>query len=62
MENSNWLHMDLDYIRHTAEFQIFDRKSIKIEPKALAVTIIAMANADGIIACLPFSLRQSIWK
>ena len=30
-----------------AEGQTFDCKSIKIEPKALANTIVAMANADG---------------
>lgn len=30
-----------------AEAQTFDCKSIRIEPKALANTIVAMANADG---------------
>ena len=30
-----------------AEGQTFDCKSIRIEPKALANTIVAMANADG---------------
>lgn len=39
--------MDIEYIRYTTEFQVFDRKSVKIDPKALAVPIIAMANADG---------------
>ena len=29
------------------EGQTFDRKSIQIEPKALAVSIVAFANADG---------------
>lgn len=29
------------------EMQIFDRKSVKIEPKALAIPLIAFANADG---------------
>lgn len=29
------------------EMQIFDRKSINIEPKALAITVVAFANADG---------------
>jgi len=29
------------------EMQIFDRKSIHIEPRSLAVTIVAFANADG---------------
>ena len=30
-----------------SEGQTFDCKSIKIDPKALATTIVAMANADG---------------
>lgn len=29
------------------EMQIFDRKSVNIEPKALAIPLIAFANADG---------------
>lgn len=29
------------------EMQIFDRKSVNIEPKALAITVVAFANADG---------------
>lgn len=29
------------------EDQTFDCKSIQIEPKALAITIVAFANADG---------------
>lgn len=32
---------------HQQEGQCFDRKSILVEPKALAVTLVAMANADG---------------
>lgn len=44
--------MDLEYIRHTTEFQVSDRKSVRIEPKALAVPIIAMANADGGVIAL----------
>ena len=44
--------MDLEYIRHTTEFQVFDRKSVKIEPKAFAVPIVAMANADGGVIAL----------
>lgn len=44
--------MDLEYIRHTTEFQVFDRKSVRIEPKALALPIIAMANADGGVIAL----------
>lgn len=34
-------------IKDRAEGQTFDCKSVKIEPKALAVPIVAMANADG---------------
>ena len=39
--------MTIEQIQHTTEFQIFDRKSAKIDAKALAITIIAFANADG---------------
>ena len=35
-----------DY-RTLPEGQTFDRKSARIEPKALAVIMVAMANADG---------------
>ena len=34
-------------IRTRKEGQTFDCKSIQIEPKAFAVPIVAMANADG---------------
>lgn len=37
----------VDEIRQMPEGQTFDCKSIRIEPKALANTIVAMANADG---------------
>lgn len=39
--------MTIEYIQHTTEFQVFDRKSARIDAKALAITIIAFANADG---------------
>lgn len=39
--------MTIDEIIENEEKQIFDRKSIQIAPKALAITIIAFANADG---------------
>lgn len=39
--------MTLEYIQKTTEFQIFDRKSAKIDAKGLAVVLIAFANADG---------------
>ena len=37
----------IEEIRQMPEGQTFDCKSIHIEPKALANTIVAMANADG---------------
>lgn len=37
----------IDEILQMVEGQTFDCKSILIEPKALAITIVAMANADG---------------
>ncbi len=39
--------MTIDEVLKIEEMQIFDRKSINIEPKALAIAIIAFANADG---------------
>lgn len=39
--------MTIDEIRNRKEDQTFDCKSIHIDPKALAVPIVAMANADG---------------
>ncbi|EKD94573.1 MAG: hypothetical protein ACD_26C00033G0001 [uncultured bacterium] len=36
-----------DELRLKKEDQTFDRKSIRIEPKALAMSITAFANADG---------------
>ena len=40
-------NMTIEEIQKTTEFQVFDRKSAKIEAKALAVLLIAFANADG---------------
>ena len=37
----------IEEIRTGKEGQTFDLKSIQIEPKALAIPIVAMANADG---------------
>ena len=43
--------MTIEEVLSNEEGQIFDRKSINIEPKALAVPLIAFANADrGTIA------------
>ena len=39
--------MTREDIKDRPEGQTFDCKSVKIEPKALAVPIVAMANADG---------------
>ena len=39
--------MTIEDIKDRHEGQTFDCKSVKIEPKALAVPIVAMANADG---------------
>ena len=38
---------DVEYLQFTPEGQRFDRKSAKIDAKALAIHIIAFANADG---------------
>lgn len=39
--------MTIEEVLAFKEMQIFDRKSINIEPKALAITAVAFANADG---------------
>ena len=39
--------MTLEEILDRKECQTFDCKSIQIDPKALAIPIVAMANADG---------------
>ena len=39
--------MTIEEIQKSTEFQVFDRKSVRIETKALAITIIAFANAAG---------------
>ena len=39
--------MKIEEIQKSTEFQVFDRKSARIDAKALAITIIAFANADG---------------
>lgn len=37
----------IDEIRQQPEGQTFECKSIRVDPKVLAITIVAMANADG---------------
>ena len=39
--------MTIEEILARKECQTFDCKSIQIDPKALAIPIVAMANADG---------------
>ncbi len=39
--------MTIQDIQNRKEDQTFDRKSIQIDPKALAIPIVAFANADG---------------
>lgn len=38
---------DIEHLRFTPEGQRFNRKSTKIDAKALVIHIIAFANADG---------------
>ena len=40
-------NMTIEEMCHTTEKQVFDRKSARIEASAIAVPIIAFANADG---------------
>ena len=46
-KTNNPQNMTIEEITTRKECQTFDCKSIQIEPKALAVPIVAMANADG---------------
>lgn len=39
--------MTIEEVLSNEERQVFDRKSVNIEPKALAIPLIAFANADG---------------
>ncbi len=39
--------MNINELLENEERQTFDRKSVMIDPKALAITIVAFANADG---------------
>ena len=45
--NGEQYGMTIEEIQNSTEFQVFDRKSARIDAKALAITIIAFANADG---------------
>lgn len=39
--------MTIEEVLAFEEMQVFERKSVNIDPKALAIPIIAFANADG---------------
>ena len=39
--------MTIQEIQNRKEDQTFDCKSIQIDPKALAIAVVAFANADG---------------
>ena len=52
--------MTIQEIQTRKEDQTFDCKSIQIEPKALAVPIVAMANADG--GVLAIGVSDKTWK
>ena len=47
--------MTIQEIQTRKEEQTFDCKSIQIDPKALAITIVAFANADGGIIAIVVS-------
>ena len=38
---------NITYYQHCTEWQVFDRKSVRIKPRDLAELIVAFANADG---------------
>ena len=47
--------MTIQEIQTRKEDQTFDCKSIQIEPKALAIPIVAFANADGGVIAISVS-------
>ena len=49
--------MTIEEIQARKECQTFDCKSIQIDPKALAIPIVAMANADGGVLAIGVSGR-----
>ena len=52
--------MTIEEIQTCKECQTFDCKSIQIDPKALAIPIVAMANADG--GVLAIGVCQGVWR
>lgn len=53
--NSQMSIMTIEEVLAKEESQTFDRKSIQINPKALAVSIVAFANADGGVIAIGIS-------
>ena len=49
--------MTIQEIQNRKEDQTFDCKSIQIDPKALAIPIVAFANADGGVIAIGVSDR-----
>ena len=49
-------------IQTRKEDQTFDCKSIQVDPKALAVPIVAMANADGGVKTVVISLDSQSYN
>lgn len=47
--------MEVEDILFRKENQTFDCKSIQIDPKALAITIVAFANSDGGVIAISVS-------
>lgn len=52
----------IEEIRQMPEEQTFDCNSIHIEPKALANTIVAMANADGGMIAVRYIRQDSSYR
>ena len=50
--------MTIQKIQTRKEGQTFDFKSIQIEPKALAIPIVAFANADGGVIAIGVSEKN----
>ncbi len=51
---------DITYYQHYTEWQIFDRKSVRIKPREFAELIVAFANADGGVAAIGIENDGSI--
>ena len=51
--------MTIDEVLAFEEMQIFERKSINVDAKALAIALVAFANADGGIVAIGISDKES---